>query len=265
MALRAMHSAATGMEAHQFKLDTIANNLANASTTAFKTSRANFQDLFYQYDQLPGAEGLNGQAPVGVSVGLGTRISSTTLDFQQGTFQPTNGEYHMAIRGDGFFTVQNGEQLAYTRDGNFTLNSDGQLVQAAAGSGLTLQPAITIPPEATNITILETGEVTYTDAAGQNVNAGQVLLTRFPNQNGLLQLGRNLYQPTPASGDPIADGTPTQNGVGAILHRQLEVSNVEPVTELVDLIKTQRNFELNSQTIQAADQMLQLISNLRRF
>ena len=265
MALRAMHSAATGMEAHQFKLDTIANNLANASTTAFKSSRANFQDLFYHYDAVPGAQAGVGQSPVGVSVGLGTRIASTTLNFQQGTFLNTGGDFQFAIQGHGFFAVQDGDQLSFTRDGNFTLNENGQLVLAAAGAGRLLDPPIQIPQDASNISVTEDGFVNYIDAAGAPAEAGQLQLTRFPNQNGLLQLGNNLYQPTLASGDPIAGGIPGDDGVGIILHRQLEVSNVEPVTELVDLIKTQRNFELNSQTIQAADQMLQLISNLRRF
>lgn len=265
MALRAMHSAASGMEAHQFKLDTIANNLANASTTAFKSSRANFQDLFYHYDQVPGAQAQNGQSPVGISVGLGTRIASTTLNFQQGTFQEASGDYQVAIKGDGFFAVQDGDQLAFTRDGNFTLNADGNLVLASAGAGRTLDPPVQVPINATGITITEDGRITYLDENNVSVEAGQILLTRFPNRNGLLQLGNNLYQPTLASGDPIAGITPNEDGAGIILHRNLEVSNVEPVTELVDLIKTQRNFELNSQTIQAADQMLQLISNLRRF
>lgn len=264
MALRAMHSAATGMQAHQFKLDTIANNLANASTTAFKNTRANFEDLFYQHERLPGAQVANGETPVGVSVGLGTRISSTTLDFNQGPLVDTNGDLHVAIQGDGFFEVTNGGVPAYTRDGNFTRNANGDIVMGSAANGYLLQPAINIPPDAGPISITDDGQISYRDAAGETVPVGRLQLVRFANRNGLLQIGNNLYEETPASG-PAQTGEPGELGFGSIAHRKLEGSNVEPVTELVDLIKTQRNFELNSQTIQAADQMLQLISNLRRF
>lgn len=263
MALRAMHSAATGMQAHQFKLDTIANNLANASTTSFKNSRANFEDLFYQHKQLPGAQVADGETAVGISVGLGTRISSTSLDFSQGPLVDSNDDLHVAIQGDGFFEVSNQGVPAYTRAGNFTRNANGDLVLGTASNSVLLQPAINIPQEATSISISGDGGVSYL-ADGETVPVGRLQLVRFANNNGLLQLGNNLYQETPASG-PAQNGQPSELGFGSISHHKLEGSNVEPVTELVDLIKTQRNFELNSQTIQAADQMLQLISNLRRF
>ncbi|MBI1315172.1 flagellar basal-body rod protein FlgG [bacterium] len=264
MSLRAMHAAASGMEAHQFTLDTIANNLANASTTSFKRSRANFEDLFYEHLKLPGAQATAGQTGVGISAGLGTRIESTTQDFNQGSLLETKGDYDVAIVGDGFFQVDNNGSFAYTRAGNFTLNSNGQLVMASADSGRVLQPTLTIPQDANSVTITSDGRVTYLDSSNTLQEVGQIPIYRFINKSGLLQAGENLYLPTIASGNAL-QGTPGTNGFGQLRHRFLETSNVEPVRELVDLIKTQRNFELNSQTIQAADQMLQLISNLRRY
>ena len=259
-----MHSAASGMEAHQFALDTIANNLANASTTSFKRTRTNFEDLFYEHLKAPGAESDAGQTGVGISVGLGTRVQSTTQNFSQGSLLETGGDFDVAIVGDGFFQVQDGAGLAYTRAGNFTRNSNGDLVLASADSGRILQGPFNVPPDAGSITITGDGRITYVDAANTTQEIGQIPIYRFPNNSGLLQKGENLYIETVASGTALA-GTPGVEGFGQLRHRRLEASNVEPVRELVDLIKTQRNFELNSQTIQAADQMLQLISNLRRF
>lgn len=264
MSLRAIHSAASGMEAHQFSLDVVANNLANASTTSFKRSRTNFEDLFYQNLKLPGSEAEAGQTGVGTSVGLGTRVASTTLDFAQGSLQTTNGDFDLAIVGDGFFQVDDGGAEAYIRAGNFTRNAEGTLVVGSADSGRVLQPGIQVPADATDITITSDGRVTVRTGDNQIQELGQLLLYRFPNNQGLLQKGENLYIPTPASGAAVS-GTPGVSGFGSLRHRVLEASNVEPVRELVDLIKTQRNFELNSQTIKAADQMLQLISNLRQF
>ena len=264
MSLRAIHSAASGMEAHQFGLDVVANNLANASTTSFKRSRTNFEDLFYQDIKLPGTDAAAGETGVGTSVGLGTRVASTSLDFHQGALQQTNGDLDMAIVGHGFFQVDDGGIPAYMRAGNFTRNAQGQVVVGSADSGRLLQPAISIPDGTVSITISGDGFVSVEDADGTIQNAGQIQLYRFANNQGLLQRGENLYIETPASGAAISD-IPGANGLGTIKQRHLEASNVEPVRELVDLIKTQRNFELNSQTIKAADQMLQLISNLRQF
>jgi flagellar basal-body rod protein FlgG len=252
------------MEAHQFSLDVVANNLANASTTSFKRSRTNFEDLFYQNIKLPGSDSAAGQTGVGTSVGLGTRVASTSLDFTQGSLQQTNGNLDMAIVGHGFFQVDDAGSPAYMRSGNFSRNSSGEVVVGSADSGRLLQPAITIPDGTVSITITGDGVVTVESADGQIENAGQVQLFRFANNQGLLQRGENLYIETPASGAPISD-IPGNNGLGTVKQGHLESSNVEPVRELVDLIKTQRNFELNSQTIKAADQMLQLISNLRQF
>lgn len=264
MSLRAMYSAASGMEAHQFNLDTIANNLANASTTSFKRSRANFEDLFYEKIKLPGSQSPSGPTGVGISVGLGTRIQSTSLDFSNGSLLDTNNELDVAIMGEGFFQVQDGAGLAYVRAGNFTRNADGTIVMGSADSGRILQPAIQIPQDATAVTITSDGRVTVQTGQGEIQEIGQLSLFRFPNSQGLLQKGENLFVETPASGTAV-QGVPGENGFGQLKQRALEAANVEPVRELVDLIRTQRNFELNSQTIQAADQMLQLISNLRRF
>lgn len=266
MSLRAIYSASTGMEAHQFALDNVANNIANASTTAFKRSRANFEDTYYENVRVPGAQTSNGVTPVGIHVGLGTRIQSTSLDFQQGSLLPTKNLLDVAIEGPGFFQVQDGAGgVAFTRAGNFTLNADGNLMLASAGKGRLISPPITIPAGAGDIGIGSDGRVTYKDPQNQSVDVGQIQLYQFTNVNGLMQNGENLYVQTAASG-PAQGGEPGgPTGLGKLLQGSLEVSNVEPVHELVDLIKTQRNFELNSQIIQAADQMLQLISNLRRF
>lgn len=264
MSLRALHSAATGMEAHQFGLDTIANNLANASTTAFKRTRANYEDLFYQHMKLPGTQSTAGQTGVGTSVGLGTRIASTSINYSTGSALQTDSPLDLMVVGDGFFEVNDGGTPAYTRSGHFTLNTNGEIVTASSDSGRIVQPTISIPPNALNVTITQDGRVTYLDGQNNTVEAGQLKLVRFTNNNGLLQKGESLYVPTLASGQPL-DGLPGQDGFGTIRQGFLEASNVEPVRELVDLIKTQRNFELNSQIIQAADQMLQLVSNLRRF
>jgi flagellar basal-body rod protein FlgG len=262
----ALNTAATGMEANQFKIDTIANNLANAGTTAFKRSRANFEDLFYAHLKLPGTPDALGQlTPTGIAVGLGTRVQSTQVDYREGSLLQTESPLDIAIAGDGFFQVQDGTQILYTRAGNFTLNADGNIVTASADRGRLLEPTITLPPDAIDVTINADGIVTYRqDGNPQIQQAGQIQLARFINNQGLLQLGENLYGETDASGSPLI-GNPGEDGRGSLRQGFLETSNVEPVRELVELIKTQRNFELNSQVVQASDQLLQLIANLRRY
>jgi len=261
----ALNSAASGMEANQFKLDTIANNLANAGTTAFKRSRANFEDLFYDHLKLPGTQDANGQlTPTGTAVGLGTRVSSTQVDFREGSLLETGATLDVAIIGDGFFQVQDGSQILYTRAGKFSLNADGSLVMASADRGRLVDPTITLPPDAIDITINAEGTVTYRQEGNPQLQvAEQFQLARFVNPQGLIQLGENLYGQTDASGAPLA-GPPGEDGRGSLRQYFLETSNVEPVRELVELIKTQRNFELNSEVVQAADQILQLVANLRR-
>ena len=267
MSLRALQSAGTGMHAFEFELDVIANNLANAGTTGFKRERANFEDLFYEHLRLPGAPDADGNpVPLGVEVGLGTRVASTERTFTQGNLLETAGQLDVAIGGDGFFTVENadGSQL-YTRDGAFTLNPDGELVLASADVGRRLVPGITVPPDTLEVSISADGVVSVLQA-GQNQaqQVGQLQLARFVNPQGLLHQGENLFTATDASGQPL-EGNPGEEGRGVLRQNYLEQSNVEPVRELVGLIKTQRNFELNTQVVQAADSMLEQIANLRRF
>lgn len=266
MGASALFTAATGMRAMDQKLNILANNLANLETTAFKSSRANFEDLMYQVYQRPGQNNaLQQPLPLGSEVGLGTKLSGTQIDFAQGNFDVTQNPLDVAIVGDGFFqvtTVLDGnETTVYTRAGNFTKNAQGQLVLGNS-NGVRLEPPITIPQNATQIDIGQDGRVSVTEA-GTQTEVGQIQLARFINPAGLLQIGRNLFQATPASGEPIL-GTPTQQGIGELQGKTLEASNVDPVRELVELIKTQRAFEMNSQSIQAADQSLQTLNTLRR-
>jgi flagellar basal-body rod protein FlgG len=268
MAIQTLYTAATGMDALQTKLDVIANNLANVNTTSFKRDRANFEDLFYRQERLPGAIDQGGQlTPVGIHVGLGSRVQSVQSEFTQGAFQTTNGELDVAIEGDGFFQVTDpatGEFL-YTRAGNFTKNNNGDLVLASANTGRLLSPQITLPPDTVNVVIGADGTVSVQQAGAQQLTPlSQLQLAKFINPQGLLKRGENLYAESDASGAALLT-IPGVDGVGLLRQGALEASNVEPVRELIDLITTQRAFELNSQAVQAGDQILQLISNLRRF
>lgn len=268
MAIQSLYSAATGMDAMQTKLDVIANNLANVNTTAFKTDRANFEDLFYRNEVLPGMLDPNGGiTPTGIHIGLGVRVQSVQTEFQQGSFIQTDRPLDLAIEGRGFFMVNDpiSQQIVYTRAGNFSIDANGQMVVGSATMGRVLEPTISIPNDATGISIGADGQVFAQQAGNQNlVQLGQIQLADFINPEGLLKLGENLYSETDASG-PANITNPGLDGVGVIRQNALEASNVEPVRELIDLITTQRSFELNSQVIQASDQMLQLVANLRRF
>lgn len=266
MSIQTLYTAATGMEALESKLDVIANNLANVSTTAFKKDRQNFEDLLYRNETYPGVSQSGTPTGIGTHTGLGTRVASTQMNFEQGAIQQTGRELDIAIEGNGFLKVidSNGNPF-YTRAGNLSINSQGQLVLGSANVGRLVEPAIQIPENAQNLTITETGEITVIESGSTQANVvGQLLLTTFLNPEGLVKKGDNLYQQTDASG-PAQDGQVAgQNGIGRVLQGVLEASNVEPVRELIDLIQTQRNFELNSQTVQAGDEVMQLISNLRR-
>jgi flagellar basal-body rod protein FlgG len=268
MSIQTLYTAATGMEAMQTKLNVIANNLANVNTTGFKRDRANFEDLFYRQVKLPGLQDAQGQlTPTGIHLGLGTRVASTQTEFVQGAFHDSQGELDMAIVGNGFFQVvdPNTSQILYTRAGNFSRNANGNMVMGSASTGRLLEPAISIPQDAIAVSISDNGFVEV-QLVGQPQlqQIGQIQLASFINPQGLLKLGENLYAETNASG-PVLINNPGTNGVGSIKQRMLEASNVEPVRELIDLITTQRSFELNSQAIQVGDQMLQLVANLRRF
>lgn len=267
MSVQTLYTAATGMQAMETKLDVIAHNLANVNTTAFKKGRANFEDLMYRHEAMPGADPAGGgRSATGKSIGLGTRVSSIQTNFQQGAFEQTGNRYDVAIQGNGFFQVQDaasGTNL-YTRSGNFSVNADGNLVLGSATAGRVLQPPINIPENVLDVGIQQDGNVLVRlPGQDQSQSVGQLQLSNFINPEGLLKLGENLYQETDASGT-ATQGNPGDTGLGVLQQGSLEASNVEPVQELIDLITTQRSFELNSQTVQAGDQMLQLISNLRR-
>ena len=269
MAITALHSAATGLRALSTRIDVVANNLANAETNAFKRSRVNFEDLMYLTLKQPGAVNANSEfSPAGIFVGLGVRISNTQLDLEQGSLERTDAPLDVGIQGEGFFRVQVldtiGNGLAYTRNGNFIVNRDGELVLGVK-DGPRLDPPITIPPDATEINITTDGTISVLRAGQTNSTVvGQLRLFQFVNPQGLDIIGGSLFQETEASGPPL-ESAPGEDGSGEILQGHLESSNVDPVKELVTLIKTQRAFELNSQSIQTADQALQTIGNLRRF
>lgn len=268
MSVQTLYTAATGMTALETKLDVVANNLANVNTTGFKRSRANFEDLFYRQLKLPGTpDAQQNLTPTGIHVGLGARVQSTQTDFTQGAFQATNNPYDVAINGPGFFQVIDPStgQFQYTRSGNFSVNAQGQLVVGSAQIGRVVQPQITFPNDTLSFTIGSDGQVLVQQSGQTQLSqVGQLQIGRFLNPQGLLHLGENMYSETSASG-PVALSVAGLQGTGTLQQNTLEASNVEPVRELVDLITTQRAFELNSQAVQAGDQLLQLVSNLRRF
>jgi flagellar basal-body rod protein FlgG len=266
MSVQTLYTAATGMQALETKLDVIANNMANINTTAFKRDRANFEDLFYRQIRLPGALNTDGtRTPTGIEVGLGVRVGGTQSDFEQGAFQTTENPLDIAIEGKGFFQVQGpNSQILYSRAGNFGINADNELVIGSATTGYRVEPSINIPQEATGIVISPDGNVQYsTNDTPDLQSAGFIQIATFVNPDGLIKLGDNLYSQTEASGQP-QQGNPGDPGFGQLRQGFLEASNVEPVNELIDLITTQRAFELNSQVVQAGDQIMQIVANIRR-
>jgi flagellar basal-body rod protein FlgG len=254
------------MEALETKLDVIANTMANITTTGFKKDRCNFEDVFYRQYRMPGSTDADGNiTSTGIEVGLGTRVSSTQSNHEQGAFETTGNQLDFAIEGDGFFQVLNPNGgFYYTRAGNFGIDAAGQIVLGSANTGYILEPNITIDQQATDVVVTADGQVQIRTQDSPNLQTvGQLTLAKFINPDGLLKLGDNLYQQTDASGDPQVSN-PGQQGFGNIRQGFLEASNVEPVTELIDLITTQRAFELNSQVVQAGDQIMQIVANLRR-
>ncbi|HSU97647.1 MAG TPA: flagellar basal-body rod protein FlgG [Gemmatimonadaceae bacterium] len=261
----ALHTAATGMQAQQTRTDVIANNLANVNTTGFKRSRAHFEDLLYQTLQGPATLGSRDteQLPA-IQVGLGTRLTAVQRIDSQGSLEQTSRPLDLAIQGEGYFEVQmpNGN-TAYTRDGSLQVSDQGVLV---TGQGYAIQPPIRVPKEATSITISSTGVVTangLTTAAGGTQELGRIELARFPNSSGLESMGQNLFSETTSSGEPIR-GLPTENGNGSIAQGYLESSNVEIVTEMVDMITAQRAYEINSKAIKNSEDMAQTANSLMR-
>jgi len=267
MSVQALNAAATGMAAMETKLNVVANNLANIETTAFKRDRANFEDLYYRHEKMPGAEDTAGQfTPTGIAVGLGTRVSSTQTDFTQGSFSASSRELDVAIEGAGFFQVTDPTgEILYTRSGNFNKNANGDLVMGSAMTGRLVEPSISIPPDATAVVISAEGIVSVRQPGNTQLSqVGQFDLAYFINPDGLLKLGENLYAETDSSGPPTL-GNPGQDGLGLLRQNSLEGSNVEPVTELIDLITTQRAFELNSQVVRAGDELMETVANLKRY
>jgi flagellar basal-body rod protein FlgG len=262
--IRALYSAASGMTAQQMNVDNIAHNLANANTSGFKARRAQFQDLMYQSVVQPGsASGQQTTVPTGLQLGLGTRTSSNEILFTQGSFSQTDNPLDMVIQGKGFFQIRRASgELAYTRSGAFHLDKDGSLVTQ---DGNPLEPQITLPSAALQISIGQDGTVSYT-LPGQSAaqQAGQIQLATFVNPAGLNSLGGNLYMPTDSSGDATV-GTPGgQEGLGTIMQGYTEQSNVSVVEEFINLIVAQRGYEANSKVVKAADDMYQQVNNLTR-
>jgi flagellar basal-body rod protein FlgG len=262
--MRALNTAATGMMAQELNVQVISNNIANMRTTGYKKQRAEFQDLLYEHVRRIGTQTSDqgNILPVGVDLGSGVKTVGTPRIMTQGTSVQTGAELDMAIQGDGFFKIQLPDSTyAYTRDGSFTMDAQGRVVTA---DGNVVMPGITVPQNATGLTVNAQGQVSVIpQGATTPVVLGQITLTRFVNKAGLLSLGNNLFQETPASGTP-QDGLPATNGAGSILQGSLEQSNVEAVSEISDLIAAQRAYEMNGKVITAADQMLQSTTGLMR-
>jgi flagellar basal-body rod protein FlgG len=260
--IRALYSAASGMTAQQLNVDNIANNLANANTAGYKMRRAQFQDLIYQSMIQPGASaGAQTTVPAGLQLGLGTRAASNEIIFTQGAFSQTGNPLDLVIQGKGFFQIRQASgDLAYTRSGSFQLDRNGNVVTA---NGDPLEPQITIPSNAQNITIAQDGTVSFTlpnQTASQK--AGQIQLVNFQNPSGLNSLGNTLYAPTDASGDPQVGNPGGSEGLGTLLQGYTEQSNVDVVEEFVSLIQSQRAYEANSRVVKAADEMYQQINQI---
>jgi len=255
----ALWIAKTGLEAQDQDMAVIANNLANVNTTAYKEGRANFEDLIYQIIKLPGTQSTaNIQVPVGISMGTGVRLVSVQKSFTQGQIQNTQQPLDIAIEGRGFFNVLMPDgSLAYSRAGNLTTDSTGQLVTQ---TGYPIQPTITIPAQTTSITIGSDGTVSVVVAPStQSTVLGTLQLSDFINPNGLEPIGQNLYVETSASGAPVTDN-PGSSGLGILLQGSLEASNVNVVEQLVDMIQAQRAYEITAKCIQSVDQMLQYLA-----
>jgi flagellar basal-body rod protein FlgG len=262
--MRALNTAATGMMAQELNVQVIANNIANMRTTGYKRQRAEFQDMLYEHVRRIGVQtSTQGNIlPVGVDIGSGVKTVGTPRIITQGTLTQTGGSLDLAIQGDGYFKIQMPDgTFAYTRDGSFQMDAQGRIVTA---QGNLVMPGVTIPTNSTALTINSQGQVSVIPQGSTTpTTLGQLTVTSFLNEAGLLPVGDNLFTETPASGPP-QDGLAATNGLGSLQQGNLENSNVEPVTEISDLISAQRAYEMNSKVISAADQMLQTASALFR-
>ncbi|HKM38864.1 MAG TPA: flagellar basal-body rod protein FlgG [bacterium] len=258
--MRALWSASSGMMAQQLNIDVISNNLANVNTNGFKKSRLEFQDLLYETIRGATPTAAGGYLPSDLSVGHGVRPAATLRIFSSGNLQPTQNPLDVAIEGDGFFVVElpTGEE-AYTRDGSFKLDADGDLVTT---DGYLVMPGINIPPEAKNVAIAANGTISY-ELDGDSISGDQIMLALFSNPAGLRAVGRNLFLPTEAAG-PVEDGLIPGEDCGNLAAGFIELSNVQVVEEMVNMITAQRAYEINAKAITAADEMLGVANNLRR-
>lgn len=261
--MRALWTAASGMAAQQANIDVISNNLANVSTTGFKKSRTDFQDLMYQTIRQPGtATGPDTESPTGIQMGHGVRQVATQKIYTEGSFQSTGNTLDIAIEGEGFFQVNMPDgTLSYTRDGAFKKDSQGRIVTS---DGYPIEPQITIPDNATDVAVSADGLVNAT-IPGQTdpQEIGQIQLARFVNPAGLNSIGRNLLTESAASGNPVVSN-PGEEGAGTLAQKYVEMSNVQVVEEMVNMIVAQRAYEINSKAITTADSMLDIAANLKR-
>jgi flagellar basal-body rod protein FlgG len=261
--IKAMRTASSGMVAQQMNVDNIANNIANVNTTGFKRSKVEFQDVLYQNLKKAGtATAIGTSAPTNLDVGYGTRAVATVREFSTGDFTMTENPLDMAISGNGFFQIQMPDgTTAFTRDGAMKVSADGRIVTS---DGFFLLPELTIPEDATSVSVSIDGDVSVlVIGSDEPQSIGQIELARFINPAGLSAVGHNLYVQTAASGTPIT-GTPSTDGLGKIDQGYLEISNVNVVDEMVNMIVAQRAYELNSKVIQTSEDMTQIVNNLKR-
>ena len=259
--LRGLWTAATGMSCQQTNIDVIANNLANVNTSGFKKSRINFQDLMYQNMRAAGASTASGgQLPVGIQVGMGAKVVAVEKIFLQGDFAHTKNPMDLAIEGKGFFKLLNNSREVFTRSGAFKLDKDGNICDS---HGNRLQPEFAIPAKTVSITVDSGGKLVASGSDGRELGSVQLQLFDFPNPGGLQSIGQNLLIPSEGSGDPV-QGNPGTDEFGTISQGYLEMSNVDVVEEMIQMIIGQRAYEIGGKVIQAGDEMLQIVNNLKR-
>ncbi|MCX8031330.1 MAG: flagellar basal-body rod protein FlgG [Thermodesulfovibrionales bacterium] len=261
--IRSLFTAATGMEAQKINIDVIANNLANVNTVGFKRGRADFQELLYQNIKTPGTASAEGaQVPTGIQVGLGVKPIAVQKIFEQGDFVHTGNQLDLVIEGEGFFQISLPDgSVAYSRSGAFKLDNEGRIVNS---DGYPIEPALTVPANTLSINVSSDGRISVIQAGTVTpVEIGQIELARFVNPGGLKAIGKNLFIATEASGE-VTTGNPATEGLGTLNQGFIELSNVNVVQEMVNMIISQRAYEINSKAVQASDEMLQTANNLKR-